>query len=115
MALLQVMNLPAHFFLFVLLSITTRCVSCHQGDGRRPGKYDFGSGADVHFRRWQLEQSEIVKGLPLVNGKPVARKEIRDLEKDKDGWTLYILALNWMQYMDQDSQFSYYQIAGNKQ
>ncbi|CAK7220176.1 hypothetical protein SBRCBS47491_004101 [Sporothrix bragantina] len=40
------------------------------------------------------------------------RQEIRQMEKDTDLWTLYILGLNMMQYTDQSELLSYYQIAG---
>ncbi|KAH8602664.1 hypothetical protein B0O99DRAFT_647536 [Bisporella sp. PMI_857] len=40
------------------------------------------------------------------------RQEIRDLEKDTTTWTLYILALDLLQYTNQNEMLSWYQIAG---
>ncbi|RKF78107.1 Tyrosinase [Golovinomyces cichoracearum] len=40
------------------------------------------------------------------------RREIRDLEKDEDIWTLYLLGLDRLQNMDQTEKISWYNIAG---
>ncbi|XXG94702.1 ammonium transporter Amt1 [Hypoxylon texense] len=81
-------------------------------DLTQQGQYDYGFNVDLRLRKREPSQSPIVTGLPRVNGQPPLRLDIRDLEKDKDMWTLYILALNWMQYTDQESPFSWYQITG---
>ncbi|KAI1345193.1 Di-copper centre-containing protein [Xylariaceae sp. FL0016] len=76
------------------------------------GPYNFGLNAQFRLPKRQVSQSTIVEGLPLVNGTIPLRPDIRELQKDEDKWNLYILALNWMQYTDQSSPFSWYQIAG---
>jgi hypothetical protein len=40
------------------------------------------------------------------------RLEIRELQKNEDLWTLYILGLDMMQWTDQTDKLSWYQIAG---
>ncbi|KAI1814106.1 Di-copper centre-containing protein [Poronia punctata] len=83
-------------------------------DGMRG--YDYGpkhrSNTHLPIHSRGFSQSSVVGSLPLVEGKPQQRLEIRDLEKDEDLWNLYLLALSWMQYTDQESPFSWYQIAG---
>ncbi|KAI0553589.1 Di-copper centre-containing protein [Xylaria curta] len=74
--------------------------------------YDYGHHTNLGIYKRDFGQSSVVGSLPLVDGQPQPRLEIRDLEKDKDQWNLYILALSWMQYTPQDSPFSWYQIAG---
>ncbi|KAJ8123927.1 hypothetical protein ONZ43_g235 [Nemania bipapillata] len=74
--------------------------------------YDYGRNMSLRLYRRDFGQSSIVGSLPLVDGQPPPRLEIRDLQKDNDQWNLYILALSWMQYTSQDSPFSWYQIAG---
>ncbi|KAI8635173.1 Di-copper centre-containing protein [Xylariaceae sp. FL1651] len=75
-------------------------------------QYDYGYNAKLRINKRDIAQSSVVETLPLVDGQPQQRLEIRDLEKDDDQWNLYILALSWMQYTPQDSPFSWYQIAG---
>ncbi|KAI1107801.1 Di-copper centre-containing protein [Jackrogersella minutella] len=77
-----------------------------------PGQYDYGFNADVRFRKRDPVQSRIVTGVPRVDGQALLRPDIRDLQKDEDKWNLYILALSWMQYTDQEMPFSWYQITG---
>ncbi|KAI1147149.1 Di-copper centre-containing protein [Nemania diffusa] len=74
--------------------------------------YDYGHNTSLRVYKRDFGQSSIVGSLPLVDGQPQPRLEIRDLQKDKDQWSLYILALSWMEYTSQDSPFSWYQIAG---
>ncbi|KAI0009769.1 Di-copper centre-containing protein [Xylariaceae sp. FL0662B] len=78
----------------------------------RRGQYDYGLNLDHRVRKREPVQSSIVAGLPRIDGKAPLRAEIRDLKKDEDKWNLYILALSWMQFTDQESPFSWYQIAG---
>ncbi|KAI1768268.1 Di-copper centre-containing protein [Hypoxylon sp. FL1150] len=87
-------------------------ISTVLADVIHPGRYDYGFNVDLRLQKREPLQSPIVTGLPRVNGSSPLRRDIRDLAKDEDGWTLYILALNWMQYTDQDSPFSWYQITG---
>ncbi|KAI1300345.1 hypothetical protein F5Y03DRAFT_386082 [Xylaria venustula] len=67
---------------------------------------------NLRVNKRDFGQSSIVASLPLVDGQPQPRLEIRELEKNDDQWNLYLLALSWMQYTSQDSPFSWYQIAG---
>ncbi|ORY65943.1 tyrosinase precursor [Pseudomassariella vexata] len=75
-------------------------------------EYDYELDVSNLFQKRQILQSSIVTGLPLVNGTIPLRREIRDLENDHEAFTLYILALSWMQYTDQTDDFSWYRIAG---
>ncbi|KAI1433007.1 Di-copper centre-containing protein [Xylaria sp. CBS 124048] len=77
-----------------------------------PRGYDYGLNASHHIHKRDIALSSIVGSLPLVDGRPPQRREIRDLQKDDDQWNLFILAISWMQYTTQDSPFSWYQIAG---
>ncbi|KAI0974399.1 Di-copper centre-containing protein [Xylaria arbuscula] len=74
--------------------------------------YDYGHHMNLRINKRDFGQSSIVGSLPLVDGQPQPRLEIRDLQKNDDQWNLYLLALSWMQYTSQDSPFSWYQIAG---
>ncbi|KAI1143479.1 Di-copper centre-containing protein [Hypoxylon sp. FL0543] len=76
------------------------------------GQYDYGFNADLRLRKREPTQSRIVTGSPRIDGQTQLRPDIRDLQKDEDKWNLYILALNWMQFTDQDSPYSWYQITG---
>ncbi|CAJ2502021.1 Uu.00g048740.m01.CDS01 [Anthostomella pinea] len=96
--------------LFLLCScfLVAACLATYDG----PGQYNYGVNARLRLRKRQYTQSFIVSSLPRIDGKPQLRVELRDLEKDEDKWNLYLLALSWMQYTDQESPFSWYQIAG---
>lgn len=96
---------------FVLLIFS---LFCSHGLARSHGlrRYDYGHNTSLRLYKRDFGQSSVVGSLPLVDGQPQPRLEIRDLHKDKDLWSLYILAVSWMQYTSQDSPFSWYQIAG---
>ncbi|TVY40862.1 Tyrosinase [Lachnellula occidentalis] len=49
---------------------------------------------------------------PTSNGTLAVRQEIRELQKDSTLWTLYVLALDFMQYTNQTNMLSWYQISG---
>lgn len=80
--------------------------------------YDYGFDVNEHLaRRSFIDDSGdfpfVVGGLAYGhNGTMPARQEVRQMEKDTDLWTLYMLGLNMMQYTDQSHLLSYYQIAG---
>ncbi|OTA64590.1 Di-copper centre-containing protein [Hypoxylon sp. EC38] len=78
----------------------------------QPGQYDYGFNVDLRLRKREPTQSHIVTGLPRVDGQTQLRPDIRDLQKDEDKWNLYLLTLSWLQYTNQDSPFSWYQITG---
>ena len=73
--------------------------------------YDFGQDVTSLVKR-QDKGRIVVTGAPRVNGTNPFRLEIRDLQEDSHKWTLYILALSYMQYMDQNDELSWYQLAG---
>ncbi|KAI0383782.1 Di-copper centre-containing protein [Hypomontagnella monticulosa] len=97
--------LRASFAIGFILSMTI-------ADLVQPGQYDYGFNIDHQLRKRAPSQSIVVSGLPLVDGKPPLRQDIRELQKDEDMWSLYILALSWMQFTEQESPFSWYQITG---
>lgn len=81
--------------------------------------YDYGFDVAEHLSRrsfsspYGADNPFVVGGLGGDrNGTMPARQEIRQMEKNTDMWTLYILGLNMMQYTDQSHLLSYYQIAG---
>jgi len=99
-------------FLLVLSLITCR----HAHAIQTLGKYDFGAHTEATVRKRQEEPIQYpayVTPLPLFEDKLVLRRELRELYRDQDAWTLYILALNWVAYTPQDNQFSFYQLAGD--
>ncbi|KAL1906323.1 hypothetical protein Sste5344_007922 [Sporothrix stenoceras] len=80
--------------------------------------YDYGFDVSGHLSRrafgstYGTNNPFVVGGLKGDrNGTMPARQEIRQMEKDTDMWTLYMLGLNLMQYTDQSHLLSYYQIA----
>ncbi|KAK3943651.1 hypothetical protein QBC46DRAFT_306734 [Diplogelasinospora grovesii] len=59
-----------------------------------------------------VPQPLIVRGAGQAEGRIALRREIRDLQQDEDQWTLYILGLSLLQYMDQTTPTSWYGITG---
>jgi tyrosinase len=83
-----------------------------------PGQtYDYGNSASLGLEKRQYIQKDrqdaLVEAIPY-NGSIPLRLEIRDLQKNHEQWTLYILALSWMQWMNQTDPSSWYAIAGKK-
>lgn len=78
--------------------------------------YDYGiPTSELAKRQEAMQSSAIVTGVTSgsgPDGSAPLRPNILDLEKDSDTWTLYILALDMMQYTDQAQMFSWYQVAG---
>ena len=82
-------------------------------DQRNYGGYDY--GFDVgRFLKHEWDERFVLGPLPMVNGTPPLRVEVRELEEDKDKWTLYLLALSQMQYMDQSDPLSWFQFSGRQ-
>lgn len=54
----------------------------------------------------------ITTGAPLINGSVPLRLEIRQLQQKSDQWTLYLLALDWLQFQPQTDELSWYGING---
>lgn len=75
--------------------------------------YDYGFDTAPLIKRQDPQRPFVVKGAgrPNITILPL-RPEIRDLEKDKEKWTLYILGLSMMAFKDQDDPLSWYSIAG---
>lgn len=48
----------------------------------------------------------------LKDGSLPVRREIREMEKDQDLWTLYLLGLDFMQATQQEDPASWYKIMG---
>ena len=75
-------------------------------------------GFDVHARvkrHLTRRSAQVVQGKRVggvVSGEIGVRQEIRQLELDKDVWTLYLLGLSMMQFTDQGVATSYYGLAG---
>lgn len=76
--------------------------------------YDYGfDAAKSHQSKRASDDIVVNAGMPLNDdGSAPVRLEIRDLEKDEDRWSLYILALDMLQYTDQTEPTSWYGITG---
>lgn len=76
--------------------------------------YNYGFNVTGELKAKRAPSDALVTtGMPLrSNGSVPVRYEIRDLQKDTDKWTLYILALDLMQYTDQSVVTSWFSIAG---
>jgi tyrosinase len=75
--------------------------------------YNYGFDVKTRVKRQLARRSElVVRDKTATVGDVVVRQEIRQLEKDADLWTLYILALSMLQFTDQTSPTSYYGLAG---
>ena len=94
--------------------LTLGLVSCilFQYTANASRGYDY--GFDLHSlakRQYRDRPPHLVRGfLDQV----VPRREVRDLQSDPNAWTLYILALDSLQWRDQSSSLSFYQIAGER-
>ncbi|KAK8126358.1 uncharacterized protein PG998_002117 [Apiospora kogelbergensis] len=75
-------------------------------------RYDYGRDVRRALQKRQSTQPAITTGAPRINGSIPFRKEIRKLEQDHEQWTLYILALDWMQFTSQDDPYSWYRMTG---
>lgn len=80
--------------------------------------YDYGVNIteELKAKRASSDTVVVTRGMPLrANGSVPVRYEIRDLQNDADKWTLYILALDMMQYTDQSVVTSWFSISGGLQ
>ncbi|KAK8089605.1 hypothetical protein PG997_004566 [Apiospora hydei] len=91
------------FFLWVLSALTIPYVDA---------KYDYGRDVRRALQKRQSAQPAITTGAPRVNGTIPLRKEIREFQGYHEQWSLYILALDWMQFTSQDDPYSWYRMAG---
>jgi tyrosinase len=94
---------------FTLLLLLLPSALAVVSDGSRG--YTYSHEVNHALRKRQVNQSPIVSSIPY-NGTIPLRMEIRELEKSQAQWTLYILALSWMQYMNQTDPYSWYGLAG---
>lgn len=76
--------------------------------------YDYGFDVAKAFKaKRQLEGDFIITSGAPVNGEIVpTRPEIRNLQQDPDKWSLYVLALDMMQYTVQQDPTSWFAITG---
>lgn len=79
---------------------------------RPNGGYNYAQDVRMTLGKRQIDQSPFTTGLPLVDGSIPLRVEIRQMQKYHEQWTLYILALSWLQYTDQEDPYSWYRLAG---
>ncbi|KAL1884276.1 hypothetical protein VTK73DRAFT_3260 [Phialemonium thermophilum] len=83
-----------------------------KGQERYPS-YNFGSDVAGNILAQEKVMAPFVLGsLGLVNGSLPARQEIRELQKNPDQWTLYILGLDVLQFINQSNPLSWYGISG---
>ncbi|EFX05338.1 tyrosinase precursor [Grosmannia clavigera kw1407] len=80
--------------------------------------YDYGFEVDHHLFQSHIQLRDtatpyVVGNILHATNTTAVRQEIRKLEQDPDLWTLYMLGLNMMQYVDQNQLLSYYQVAGS--
>lgn len=92
------------------LSVLAACLFLHSLASCQHLAYDY--GFDVSRLVKRQEVPFVVRSLPSVNGTWPVRQEVRQLEKNKEQWTLYILGLSMMQFLDQSEPLSWYQISG---
>ncbi|KAK0670708.1 putative tyrosinase [Cercophora samala] len=103
--------------LFILAYFVTACLGQErrqQQQQQRPTAYNY--GFDVH-RRVKRQFAEpltmVVRGdAGKQAGDVQVRREIRELEQDRDVWTLYLLGMSMMQFTDQTLPTSWYGITG---
>lgn len=76
--------------------------------------YDYGFNVAKAFNvKRQLEGDLIITtGVPVTGKIVPTRPEIRDLQQDPDKWSLYVLALDMMQYTIQTDPTSWFSITG---
>lgn len=74
--------------------------------------YDYGFDAGKRMAKRQSQQPFVVSG-PDNRGIVIPRREVRDIEQDKDLWNLYMLGLDFIQKrVDQDDPLSWYGLTG---
>ncbi|KAK0748117.1 hypothetical protein B0T21DRAFT_446901 [Apiosordaria backusii] len=96
--------------LFILAYLLTACF----GQQQRHTAYNY--GFDVHGRvkrQFAQPSTMVVRGdAGRQAGDVQVRREIRELEQDREVWTLYLLGMSMMQFTDQASPMSWYGITG---
>lgn len=97
------LNQIVYFTLIILLATPVL--------GRRiaPG-YDYGQDVGHLLQKRQVGQGRPIVTPITYSGTIPLRPELRQIEQNHEQWTLYILALSWMQYTDQTDPLSWYGI-----
>lgn len=91
-------------FCFLVLALLPWCLSAHRG------AYDYGFDVSRQLNKRQFGEPIVVKGWGSDNVQ--VRQEIRELERDRELWTLYLLGVSLMQFSDQSSLTSWYSLTG---
>ncbi|EAQ93199.1 hypothetical protein CHGG_01434 [Chaetomium globosum CBS 148.51] len=73
--------------------------------------YNYGFDVKKRVKR-QLGRRSTMVVQEKIGGDIQVRQEVRQVEKDQELWTLYILGSSMLQYTDQASPMSYYGLAG---
>ncbi|KAF7533488.1 hypothetical protein G7054_g7071 [Neopestalotiopsis clavispora] len=79
-----------------------------------PRAYDYGPTVHKLLRKRDISQNDSQNALvqPIsYNGSIPLRPELRELQDYHEQWNLYILALSWMQWLNQSDPTSWYAIA----
>jgi tyrosinase len=82
-----------------------------------PRAYDYGPTVHELLRKRDISQNDSQNALvqPIsYNGSIPLRPELRELQDYHEQWNLYILALSWMQWLNQSDPTSWYAIAGQQ-
>lgn len=74
--------------------------------------YGFDVARAYHTKRQLGDKIVVTTGMPVGSGPVPVRPDIRDLQKDPDKWSLYILALDMMQWTEQSYPTSWFSISG---
>lgn len=74
--------------------------------------YGFDAARAYHAKRQLGGNIVVTTGMPVGPGPVPVRPDIRDLQKDPDKWSLYILALDMMQWTEQSQPTSWFSIGG---
>jgi tyrosinase len=74
--------------------------------------YGFDVAKAYHAKRQLGGNMVVTTGMPVGSGPVPVRPDIRHLQKDPDKWSLYILALDMMQWTDQSYPTSWFSISG---
>lgn len=79
--------------------------------------YDYGRDIQSFLHQRDISPSDsqnaIVASIPH-NGSIPLRLELRELQKNSEQWNLYLLAVSWMQWMNQSDPASWYAITGKR-
>ena len=91
-------------FCLLVLALLPWCISAQRG------AYDYGFDVSRQLNKRQFGEPIVVKGWDRDNIQ--VRQEIRELERDRELWTLYLLGVSLMQFSDQSSPTSWYSLTG---